>query len=305
MPDSPISATPYDVLGVPPTATDDELRKAYRRMLRQSHPDTGGDAALFVAVQQAWERVGTPTDRAIYDRGGSGSSSAPHASWATPGSRPRQDTRPRAKAYGHPGGWRRQRFLGMMREWVGRGTDIDDPYDPTLVRRAPQEIRHTLADALAEEATATMLADLGIGWTVWHDVATGAPEEKIDHVVLGPTGLYAILSEDFGEPVRVKRGELIGAAVGDHRPMHELGARAKTLTRSMRVRFTALVIVLPDDHLGEPIVDLGPLRGAATVAVRRSVLPGFLRNGLQGLDLVDGTQLFDVRTKLQAGIHFV
>ena len=69
---------------------------------------------------------------------------------------------------------------------------------------APREIRHTLADALAEEATARTLSTLGIGYTVWHDVATGAPEDKIDHIVLGPTGLVAMLSEDFGGPVRVR-----------------------------------------------------------------------------------------------------
>ena len=69
MPDSPISATPYEVLGVSPSAGQDELRRAYRRLLRQTHPDTGGDAARFVAVQTAWERIGTPAHRAAYDSG--------------------------------------------------------------------------------------------------------------------------------------------------------------------------------------------------------------------------------------------
>lgn len=304
MPDSPISATPYEILGVPASATQEELRRAYRRMLRQTHPDTGGDAGLFVAVQTAWERVGTPGERALYDRGVS-RTEQPHT-WATPGTRPqRQDTRPRARAYGHPGGWRRERYLGLIREWVGRGTEIADPYDPALVRTAPREIRHILADALAEEATARLLADLGIGWTIWHDVATGAPDEKIDHVVLGPTGLFAMLSEDYGAPVKVKRGELIGETIDDDRPMHALSLRARTLTRSLRIRFTALAIVLPEDALETPFVELGSLRGAATLALRRSYLPAFLRAGLAGNDLVDGTQLFDVRTKLQSGIRFV
>ena len=304
MPESPIAATPYEVLGVASTADQNELRRAYRRLLRETHPDTGGDTVRFVAVQLAWERVGTPDVRAVYDRAGT-HASAPHPSWATPAAHPRQDTRPRARSYGHPGGWRRERFLTLMREWVGRGEPVTDPYNPELVRSAPRQLRHILADALAEEATARQLAELGIGWTIWHDVATGEPDEKIDHVVLGPTGLFAILSEDYGSGVRAKRGELIGEGVADERPFHDLSLRARTLTRSLRIRFTALVIVLPDDALDEPVLDLGSIRGAAAVAVRHSYLPGFLKAGLPGNSLVSGTDLFEVRTKLQSGIRFV
>ena len=306
MPDSPISATPYEVLGVSSTATQGELRLAYRRLVRETHPDTGGDAERFTSVQGAWERVGDPDDRAAYDRGRPTSRGADTpATWA-PQSRPKQtDTRPRARSYGHPGGWRRERYLVMMREWVGRGEPLEDPYDPSLVRSAPMELRHLLADALAEEATARALAALGIGYTIWHDVSTGAPEEKIDHVVLGPTGVFAILSEDYGEPVRSRRGELLGKPLGEARPMHELGARAKTVSRATRVKFTALLIVLPDDALDEPFTVLGAIRGAATVIARRSMLPVLLRDGVPGTRVIGGNELFDVRTRLQDGIRFV
>ncbi|HEY8914229.1 J domain-containing protein [Lacisediminihabitans sp.] len=317
MPDSPISATPYEVLGVNSSASEDELRRAYRRLLRESHPDTGGSTARFVAVQLAWERIGTPADREAYNRGGFARTTTADQdaegdgsfTWA-PRSAPKQrDTRPRARAYGHPGGWRRERYLALMREWVGRGEVLADPYDPALVRSAPREIRHILADALAEEATARTLSLLGIGYTVWHDVATGDPENKIDHVVLGPTGLFAILSEDYGAPVRVRRGELVGAVatydLTEDRPMHQLGLRAKALVRAVRVRFTALVIVLPDDELDAPIVSLGNVRGAAGVAVQRSYLPALLRDGLPGRSLAGGAELFEVRAKLQEKIRFV
>ena len=203
--DSPLSASAYDLLAVASTATDDELRKAYRVRLRQTHPDTGGDAAVFIQVQRAWELVGTPEARAAYDRGhGFGEASVPDfsAGWRTP-SAP-ADTRPRARSHGQPGGWRRERYLALVREWVGRGVDLPDPYDPALVRSAPHHLRRLLADALAEEATARIVADLGMGYTVWHDVAAdlrgGDPETKIDHIVLGPSGLYGVLSEDFGGP---------------------------------------------------------------------------------------------------------
>ncbi|MET4782504.1 DnaJ domain-containing protein [Glaciihabitans sp. UYNi722] len=302
MPDSPISATPYEVLGVNATVNDDELRKAYRRLLRETHPDTGGNTARFVAVQAAWERIGNPDDRAAYDRARPTISGTEAGfTWAPRARTQQQDTRPRARAYGHPGGWRRERYLSLMREWVGRGEPLDDPYDPTLVRSAPREIRHILADALAEEATARTLSALGIGYTVWHDVATGTPDEKIDHIVLGPTGLFAVLSEDYGQPVTLKRGEI----VSDRHPLHELGLSAKVIAKATRVKFTALVIVLPDDALGDPLTVLGSIRGAATIVVRQSQLPALLRNGVPGARVVGGNELFDVRTRLQSAVRFV
>lgn len=306
MPDSPISASPYEVLGVTSAASQDDLRRAYRRLMRETHPDTGGDAARFTAVQVAWERVGDPVDRAVYDRGHppSEGGDAPFT-WAPQSRAKSADTRPRARSYGHPGGWRRERYLVLMREWVGRGETLEDPYDPTLVRSAPMELRHLLADALAEEATARTLANLGIGFTVWHDVSTGSPEEKIDHVVLGPTGLFAILSEDYGEIVRSRRGELLGKPLGEARPMHDLGVRAKIVARATRAKFTALVIVLPDDELEESFSVLGSIRGAATVLARQAALPLLLRDGVPGARLIGGNELFDVRTRLLAGIRFV
>lgn len=298
-----MSASPYEVLGVAASVSDDELRKAFRKALRETHPDTGGDPKRFVAVQLAWERVGTPEKRAAYDSGRGHTES--HETFTAQAARPRQDSRPRARAYGHPGGWRREKYLGQLREWVGRGVEIADPYDPVLVRDAPREIRHTLADALAEEATARTLSALGIGYTVWHDVSTGDPEQKIDHIVLGPTGLFAMLSEDFGGPVRTRKGELIGEALAGERPMHELATRARIIARSLKVRFTALVIVLPDAALEEPLTALGSVRGAAAVAVRQEHLPALLHTGVTDADPVGGNELFEVRTRLTNGVRFV
>lgn len=311
MPDSPLSASAYEVLGVAASASEAELKKAFRRALRETHPDTGGDPEQFAAVQRAWDRVGTPTKRRGYD---AGFVSRPNSA-RTPGSPfsartpppGREDSRPRARAYGHPGGWRRERFLDGMREWVGRGVALDDPYDPALVRSAPRELRRTLADALAEEATARTVSTLGIGFTVWHDVATGVPDRKIDHVVLGPTGLFAILSEDFGGPVKVRRGELIGQDVQPEKPMHELSSRAKALSRQLRVAFTCFVIVVPDDALAQAQDSLGTVRGQPAIVVRQSVLAHLLRTGpetTRGHQL-GGNELFDVRTRLSNGITFV
>jgi Nuclease-related domain len=174
-----------------------------------------------------------------------------------------------------------------------------------LVRSAPREIRHILADAMAEESTARTLSTLGIGFTVWHDVSTGDPESKIDHVVLGPSGLFAMLSEDFGGAVRARKGELVGEALAGARPVHELSSRAKVLSRQLRVRFAGLVIVLPDDALDDPMITLGSARGAATIAVTQSRLPMLLRQGVPGSSPIGGNELFDVRTRVGDGVRFV
>jgi hypothetical protein len=314
--DSPLSASAYDVLGVDPAADDEELRRAYRLRLRQTHPDTGGDAAVFIQVQRAWELVGTADARAAYDRGhGFGAQDAPRwtpagdtqsPGWRAPAAR--TDTRPRARSHGQPGGWRRERYLSLIREWAGRGVDLPDPYDPALVRSAPHEVRRLLADALAEEETARIVADLGMGYTVWHDVYAGGRsgdnEAKLDHIVLGPSGLYGVLSEDFGGPVRVRRGELIGDGI-DGAPVAELVARVRVIARAAGVRFGGAIVVLPDDDVTQPIEELGKVRGTPVVVASRSALATVLRRGITGARAIGGNEVFDVRTRLDHTVRFV
>ncbi len=305
--DSPLSDSAYAVLGVEATADAETLRRAYRAKLRETHPDTGGDAAEFVRVQRAWELIGTTQARAGYDSGhGFGAASTPdftpdaQSSWRP--RTPTADTRPKARTSGHPGGWNREHYLRLMREWAGRGIDLDDPYDPALVRRAPREIQHLLADALAEEATARIVADLGMGYTVWHDLAVEARGQamKIDHIVLGPSGLYAIASEDTGGPVRLRRGEIEDA--GD--PIGTLVLAARTIARAAKVRFSGVLVVLPDEDLDPPIVELGKSRGMLVAAVTRSALSTVLRRGITGARDIGGNEIFDLRTRLQQVLRF-
>ena len=310
MPDSPLSDSPYEVLGVPSDADAATLRIAYRRALRSTHPDTGGDPTRFHAVQIAWELVGTPEARAAFDRGTTGGRTpAPtREAWAPAAPTRRRDSRPLARSYGHPGGLSRERYLALVREWAGRGVTLEDPYDPALVRSAPRDIRHVLADALAEEATARSLATLGIAYTVWHDIATDAagPGEppKLDHIVLGPTGLFMIQSEDWGGHVGIRRGELTGEVLDGERPVRALAARAKAIGRAARVKPTALLIVVPDEHAEEPLQLGGSVRGAVVALVRRSRLSSAVREGLPGSAHLGGTEVMEVRSRLQATVRF-
>ncbi len=64
---------PYEVLGVSKTASEDEIRAAYRKLARTHHPDvsTEPDAdAKFAEVQKAYEILSDAEKRAAYDRFG-------------------------------------------------------------------------------------------------------------------------------------------------------------------------------------------------------------------------------------------
>jgi molecular chaperone DnaJ len=65
-------ANPYDTLGVPKNASADEIKKAYRKLAREHHPDaSGGDEARFKEIQGAYDLLSDPEKRQAYDTYGS------------------------------------------------------------------------------------------------------------------------------------------------------------------------------------------------------------------------------------------
>jgi DnaJ-class molecular chaperone len=68
-----MAGDPYETLGVPKTASDAEIKTAYRRLVRTSHPDINPDdpeaEARFKAISAAYDLLKDPETRARFDRG--------------------------------------------------------------------------------------------------------------------------------------------------------------------------------------------------------------------------------------------
>jgi len=63
--------TPYEELGVSTDADAEQIKAAFRRRARETHPDQGGDREEFQRVQAAYEVLSDPKKRAHYDATGS------------------------------------------------------------------------------------------------------------------------------------------------------------------------------------------------------------------------------------------
>ena len=59
----------YQILGIAPTATQKEIRAAYKRAARNAHPDRGGTHEAFIKIKRAYETLHDPVQREMYDLG--------------------------------------------------------------------------------------------------------------------------------------------------------------------------------------------------------------------------------------------
>jgi len=60
----------YAILGVEKNASDDEIKRAYRKMAHRHHPDKGGDQEKFKELNEAYQILGNPEKRQQFDQYG-------------------------------------------------------------------------------------------------------------------------------------------------------------------------------------------------------------------------------------------
>lgn len=77
---------PYTVLGISRGASTEEVKSAYKKLVKQHHPDRGGDTKKFTEIQEAYEAITNPSKQQQYGGGssssyyGGGRSSGAHSS---------------------------------------------------------------------------------------------------------------------------------------------------------------------------------------------------------------------------------
>jgi len=75
----------YDVLGISKTATADEIKRAYRRLASQHHPDKGGDTTKFQEIEAAYRTLSDAEKRARYDNPNPFFGQNPNSGWQQTG----------------------------------------------------------------------------------------------------------------------------------------------------------------------------------------------------------------------------
>ena len=59
--------THYQTLGVDEKASDNEIKKAYRKLSMKHHPDKGGDPEQFKKINEAYQTLGDRDKKKRYD----------------------------------------------------------------------------------------------------------------------------------------------------------------------------------------------------------------------------------------------
>ena len=163
----------YRVLGVTPDASADEIRAAYRLKAKQCHPDAGGSHQRMIELIAAWEVLGDPTRRKLYDQQRATPDDAEVASqWA--------EAREQAVAAA-------ERY---PRDWAEFTTWLDE---------VAGQVQASHAGRLASAAVAGLLVGGLLGSVVGSWTGLGSAAGAVTGLVVGSVGgVWAAVSQSAG-----------------------------------------------------------------------------------------------------------
>jgi DnaJ-class molecular chaperone len=162
---------PYNTLGVQKNASDSDIKRAYRKLAMENHPDKGGDANRFADISNAYETLKDPQKRSAYDHYGTA------------------DPQQQGFGFSHTGG---QPFdFDTIFSVFGQRMHPN-------ARQRPREARITMAIDLADAVKGGKRAialQMNAGQnTVEVDVPPGVVDgENIKYPKLGPNGLDLVI----------------------------------------------------------------------------------------------------------------
>ena len=112
---------PYEALGLPKDASEADIKKSYRNLARQHHPDKRGDPEEFKKVQEAYEILSDPQKKQNFDQFGS----------------------PEGPPQGAPGGFPAEMFAQMF----GGGVGFGGPRGPVKRSNVDHELKISLEES--------------------------------------------------------------------------------------------------------------------------------------------------------------
>jgi molecular chaperone DnaJ len=106
--------------------------------------------------------------------------------------------------------------------------------------------------------------------------------------------------------VHVRGGDVAGDGFGwRERPIRTLTSRARFFSENVGVRFTAVVMVVPEDAGIDVPTEISRLRGLSAIIVNRSDVAGFLRLGIPGVMPVNRDAVAAAAEHLRRSVQFV
>lgn len=143
-----------------------------------------------------------------------------------------------------------------------------------LWRKGLRRVESYFKGARGEERVAGILDALPDAWHVFHDLAAG--RYHVDHVLVGPTGVYAVETKNWRGRVTVERGEMIvDGVLADRAPLAQAARQADAVRAALKAAGwageVAPALCLASDTLADGLLSVG-----RTTALNASCLVAWL-----------------------------